>query len=249
MNRILIITEGTKPDKKIVEHLIKTYKKKEILYEIYTYNTNIYMLYQDMKKIYGDGLEDIQIIPILKSKNKDFEFEKDDFSEIYLFFDYDIHHYKFNRDVSPENLNSQLEEMLNYFSDETGDVGKLYINYPMVEVFFQPNLSCVDIDELKCYKDTPEINGNKGKFMQNSKNFSEEKTDEILKKHIIRENTLINSTDFILPYTDYRDITQKDIFEKELLKVRKFEKIFELNCFPRFIIDYFGEEFYNKKIL
>lgn len=46
MNRILIITEGTKPDKKIVEHLIKVYKKKDISYEIYTYNTNIYMLYR-----------------------------------------------------------------------------------------------------------------------------------------------------------------------------------------------------------
>ncbi|CAK7067726.1 MAG: hypothetical protein MEFUS_02866 [Fusobacterium varium] len=28
MNKILIITEGTKPDKKIVEHLIKTYSRQ-----------------------------------------------------------------------------------------------------------------------------------------------------------------------------------------------------------------------------
>lgn len=249
MNRILIITEGTKPDKKIVEHLIKVYKKKDISYEIYTYNTNIYMLYQDMKKIYEDELENIQIIPILKLKNENFNFEKDDFSEIYLFFDYDIHHYEFNRDTSPEKLNGQLQEMLDYFNDETGDVGKLYINYPMVEVFFQSNLSCVDIDRLKYYKDTPEINGIKGKFMQNSENFSEEKTNEILKKHIIRENMLVNSNEIIPLYKNYKDITQKNIFERESLKVKKLKKIFELSCFAKFIIDYFGEEFYSEKFL
>ena len=51
-----------------------------------------------------------------------------DFSEVYLFFDYDFQ----NKNLELSEINSQLTEMLDFFSDET-DNGKLYINYPMIE--------------------------------------------------------------------------------------------------------------------
>lgn len=49
------------------------------------------------------------------------------FSQIFLFFDYD-----FQNRMGLEKLNEILEEMLEFFSDETEN-GKLYVNYPMVE--------------------------------------------------------------------------------------------------------------------
>ena len=49
------------------------------------------------------------------------------FSQIFLFFDYD-----FQNRIGLKKLNVILDEMLDFFDDET-DNGKLYINYPMVE--------------------------------------------------------------------------------------------------------------------
>lgn len=51
-----------------------------------------------------------------------------DISEIYLFFDYDFH----NRNLSLEEINRQVREMLETFNNET-EFGRLYIDYPMVE--------------------------------------------------------------------------------------------------------------------
>ena len=51
-----------------------------------------------------------------------------DFSEVYLFFDYDFQ----NKNLEQKELNAQLNEMLEFFSDET-DNGKLYVSYPMIE--------------------------------------------------------------------------------------------------------------------
>ena len=51
-----------------------------------------------------------------------------DFSEIYLFFDYDFQ----NTNLTLDQMNERLQEMLEMFDDET-DNGKLYVSYPMVE--------------------------------------------------------------------------------------------------------------------
>ena len=49
------------------------------------------------------------------------------FSQIFLFFDYD-----FQNRIGVDRVNDILEEMLDYFDDETEN-GKLYVNYPMIE--------------------------------------------------------------------------------------------------------------------
>ena len=51
-----------------------------------------------------------------------------DISETYLFFDYDFQHSQ----LSLEEINSRVQNMLELFTDETGN-GKLYVNYPMIE--------------------------------------------------------------------------------------------------------------------
>ena len=56
-----------------------------------------------------------------------------DFSEIYLFFDYDFQ----NTNLTLEEMNRRLQEMLEMFDDET-DNGKLYINYPWLNQLSVP---------------------------------------------------------------------------------------------------------------
>ena len=73
--------------------------------------------------------EDLDTFNLLKERsllNKEIlnEFNRNDFAEIYLFFDYDGHSTLAN--------DSKLESMLRFFNEETF-VGKLYISYPMVE--------------------------------------------------------------------------------------------------------------------
>lgn len=248
MSRILIISEGTNPDKKIIEHLLKIYKNKTIEYQIETYDTNIYMLYQDIKNEYDD-IEDIQIMTILKQRNDDFTFDKEYFSEIYLFFDYDIHHSEFLGHENSDILNEQLKEMLIYFNDETGDRGKLYINYPMVEAFFHVDLTNIDklkdlhidLSLAKHYKTTPELNKLKGQFNQNCNRFDLNKINLICKQHVMKENFIINGNYIIPDYSNYCNLNQSFIFENQLTKYISRDKISILSIFPRFIIDYFGE--------
>lgn len=95
------------------------------------FGNNIYELYNELQSFEGDG----DIVSILKERfqqHDDSPFKDDikssDFSEIYLIFDYDFQ----NKNLTLEDMNSQIEEMLDLFNDET-DNGRLYINYPMVE--------------------------------------------------------------------------------------------------------------------
>lgn len=244
MSKILIISEGTKPDKKIIEYLFEKYKKFDIKYEIETYNTNIYVLYEDLKREYGDDLDSIDIIPILKSKNPEFKYEKNDFSEIYLFFDYEGHH--------PGGSPLKMIEMLKYFNNET-EKGKLYVNYPMVESFFHIDFKNLEIyknlnTEIELgsgYKNLKEIKKYNGQFIQNQEKFDLEKLNLIFKQNIMKENFIVNDVYSKVEYESYREISNLIIFSNQKSKFIKYDKISVLSTFPKFIIEYFGEKLYN----
>lgn len=95
------------------------------------YECNIDALYHEMVEL-GDGADIVSILRSRYEGREDNPFEmvsrSDDFSEIYLVFDYDFH----DTSRTPDILNEQLQYLLDYFKEET-DKGKLYINYPMVE--------------------------------------------------------------------------------------------------------------------
>ena len=78
-----------------------------------------------------------------------------DFSEIYLFFDYDGH----NDNIPKQYLNKDiLGEMLKTFNNET-ELGKLYVSYPMIESIKEIDVKTKDyknlylaLDEISEYK-------------------------------------------------------------------------------------------------
>ena len=53
---------------------------------------------------------------------------RDDFSEVFLFFDYDVHQTNLGKADDGDVINQMLES----FDNETEN-GKLYISYPMVQ--------------------------------------------------------------------------------------------------------------------
>lgn len=127
---ILFVFEGKKREPMLFETMKRLFFREGQSITC-SFNNNIYQLYQDLQEM-DEGAD---IVSVLREKNKDNEdspFKDDtrtsDFSEIYLFFDYDFQ----NKNLTLDEMNVQLKELIEIFNDET-DNGKLYINYPMIE--------------------------------------------------------------------------------------------------------------------
>lgn len=124
--KILVIVEGEKTDVRLMKHLLSMYgldKKHEIV----SYNTNIYTLYNDMFR--DDDPESYDILQVLKSRELDEDKKRifdEEYSDILLIFDFDPQDVQYDK--------KKIIYMQKYFS-ESSDMGKLYINYPMVEAF------------------------------------------------------------------------------------------------------------------
>lgn len=125
--KVLVIVEGGKTDVRLMHKLFDIYGINQN-HVIVSYNTNIYVLYGQM---FSEGHpEDYDILSVLKSREKDPAKKKifdDLYSDILLIFDLDPHDPQFSKE--------KIEEMVTYFT-ESSDMGKLYLNYPMVEAFY-----------------------------------------------------------------------------------------------------------------
>ncbi|CCY03269.1 uncharacterized protein BN812_00782 [Prevotella sp. CAG:924] len=170
------------------------------------------------------------------------------FSQIFLFFDYD-----FQNRIGVKNVNSILEDMLDFFDNET-DNGKLYINYPMIESlkytktlpdahYWQYAVTrqiCAD-HKFKGEAETFACAEAKGyKFIDLAKTPEEEvrKNWAMLREQNVRKANYIISGNNVLP-DKKDDINQKAIFtaQKEKYVLTK-DEVAILNSFPIFIHDY-----------
>lgn len=128
----LLIVEGHHEKNKLFWLIFKCFPEINInMDEIWIYGTNIYQLYNDIVKEYGEEWakknDDIDL-PFVISKKKfpDALRYKEDFTNIILVFDYERHDTNFSE--------KKILEMQNCFID-AADMGKLYINYPMIESY------------------------------------------------------------------------------------------------------------------
>ena len=122
---ILFVFEGAEREPRVFRTLERLFfgQGERI---VCSFGNNIYELYRQLQEFDGDG----DIVSILRENRADLPegVRTSDFSEIYLFFDYDFQ----NENLTLEEMNGRLREMLEMFDDET-DNGKLYVSYPMVE--------------------------------------------------------------------------------------------------------------------
>lgn len=131
-NRTLLIVEGDHEKNKLFWLLFKCFPELEIdTDDVWIYGTNIYMLYADIVKEYGsewaESGDDIDLpFVISKKKHPDSLCYKNDFKNIILVFDFERHDTNFSE--------RKIKEIQRCFIDET-DMGKLYINYPMIESY------------------------------------------------------------------------------------------------------------------
>lgn len=125
----LLIVEGNHEKNALFQLIFRSFPELSICMDnIWIYGTNIYMLYEEIVKEYGEGwCEDDIDLPLLISTQKgELKRYKNDFTNIFLVFDYERH--------DPNFSEQKIQELQAYFADAT-DSGKLYINYPMIESY------------------------------------------------------------------------------------------------------------------
>lgn len=179
--------------------------------------------------------------------------KRDDFAEIYLFFDYDIQALTYKDDQGKKTINvdlgnEQINKMLKYFDDETGN-GKLFISYPMVEsvkkCLCYPNLDAFiecKVDNIYDYLSTFKEYCREHAF---DKNCGFSRIDlhqwiEIIDFSCKKSNSLTTG-DKNFPVDI---VSQYDIF-----LVQKIQYIYLLSAFPLMLLHYYGSEKLQQNLL
>lgn len=201
---------------------------------------NIYMLWKRLK---ADDF-DTDIIEVLRESNQEIQnqltgLSRDDFSEVYLFFDYDAHQTNLGSAYENEDV---VGQMLESFDNETEN-GKLYISYPMVEALrdFEPG-SCgvpsncyVAIDDLAEYKT---ISASRS-LIPHFRDYDIDTWKEIIDVFAMKISCLLGQAE-VVSYEQYLDgISPGAIYSVEKNK-RIEQRVFILSAFPEFLVDYFG---------
>jgi hypothetical protein len=237
LNNVLFVFEGIKTENKIVESLEKNFfLGKTVIKSVF--DGEIYQLYEQLQR--DEFLDIYSILKERHPKNLDLfeKYTRNDFAEIYLFFDYE--------GQATKATDEKIEKMLAFFCEET-EQGKLYISYPMVEA-----LKHIPI-ERESFKDLIVLsNENIGyKKLVNQTGFNRYKDyrkynkdiwTELIDLHLCKANYLVNGS-FQFP----KDlISPEKIFERQRSNYINPEfKVAVISAFPCFIHDYFG----NKELI
>lgn len=250
---ILFVFEGEEREPELYKTLERLYFPRENDNIVCSFGNNIYALYMEMLALGGDG----DIVSVMKEKlaergDKALEGKRSsDFSEIYLFFDYDFQ----NSQLSIDEINRRVGEMLGMFDEET-ESGKLYINYPMIEsIRYVKELpderyieycvtreECLDFKRLASrfsyYDSLDFILFKEGEKPSHEKYMKIADNWQILKEmNVKKANWLI--TGLASVPTDKSIINQIAIFESQKNKfVEPSDSVSILNSFPIFVYEY-----------
>lgn len=234
------IVEGEAREPQIIDNISKVFFSRGS-FKIITLpaGENIYMLW---KKLKADDF-DTDIIEVLRESNDDIRkqidgLSRDDFSEIYLFFDYDMH----QTNLGKKDDADAVKQMLESFDNETEN-GKLYISYPMVEALrdYKPGIcgdkvACfVAINDMKDYKNASAVRA----FNPQFKEYDYEIWKDIIDIFAMRVSCLFGAAD-TLEYADYSiEVDPYEVYLREEDKAQG-KGVFVLSAFPEFLVDYFG---------
>lgn len=231
-NNILFVFEGKETESKISKSLQKHIfnNETEVIVECF-FKADIYQLYA---KLSTD--DDLDTFTLLKERNANSlqDYTRNDFAEIYLFFDYDGHATKAD--------DEKIIELLKMFDNETEN-GKLFISYPMVEALKHVNDS-IKFDELTvcCNKNIhykQQVGCEcKPKYRYFS-SYDMETLKYLIDLHLKKMNYIVEG-EFTFP-SDL--ILQDIIFQHQLEKfIKKDSTVSVVSAFPVFIHDYFGNK-------
>lgn len=247
--KILIVLEGERTESSFFQSILAKFDLKADLYIV---GTNLYTLYHKCK----DYDFECDVRDVLKELVKDNETKmilEQKFAYTYLVFDADLHHKAPEQrgiDVQVVDLVTanfpKLIEMAKHFSNETDpSIGRLYINYPMMESFrycdkFDDNdKSKIQIDSINVFKELaskrklagiPIIKYTKADFIN------------LIKMNIKRLESLLNDYfDSFPTYQIYQTISESQrITLKQYEMIQNEQQLHVINTSIFIILDYFG---------
>ena len=247
--KIVIIYEGEKTEKNLFKNISQHFfdNRAEVMILTLPAAGNLYMLWSKLQK---DDFE-TDVISVLKEMNGDISeriknAEITDFSEVYLFFDYDGHH-----NNVPQNLGRHdvLSEMLQTFNNET-ELGKLYISYPMVESIKEISADTQDyetfylsLDECRDYKEKVGGVSDYADFRHITKEMWYIACNASRK----RASVIVSCKEENDYQSFIKNISQEEIYNAQKDKfINENQSIGILNSIPLFLIEYYGEELWGK---
>lgn len=232
VSKILVIVEGEKTDVKLMQKLFDIYGIGEN-HQLVSYNTNIYTLYREMFE--KSDPETVDLLQLLKEREPDEEKKKifnEYYSDILLIFDLDPQ--------DPLYTKEKILEMSEYFN-ESSDMGKLYINYPMVESFYHMK-TIPDNDYFSYTADMEELKAKSYKGRVNRENRNHDYTKFAVNckecNIVIRQN--IEKAYMLLgKKCDYsKRIDDAELLLRQLDELSVNERIYVLCTCDFYIVDY-----------
>ncbi len=230
--KILVLVEGARTDARLMEKLLAIYNI-DVKYEIFSYGTNIYTLYGEMFAENDPSIVDLlQILKareIVPSKKAIFDAV---YSDILLIFDFDPH--------APDFSSEKIRRIAEFFV-ESSDMGKLYLNYPMVEAFYHMS-SIPDEQYNNCFATMEELQAGTYKMRVNLENRNHDYTkfaaDRIECNIVIRQN--IDKARSIIHEEKVSEYLpgQAHILTAQLVLLIEERKVAVLSTCPFFIPDY-----------
>lgn len=257
MNRqpkTLVIVEGGRLEPTFFKQLKKVFG---LNLDIYCLKYNIYLLYKKMKEMdFNVNIKDILLEIHNNQENR--ELLSQNFAYTYLIFDFDVQHTEeYEKDISLNEIIVKnidiVHEMAMYFVDETDPtIGKLYINYPMMESFkdcdsfddedYLTNSIC--LSEIKRYK---EIVGRKKMANKRVDRYSQCDFIKLIRQNV-KKLAIICDIPKELEYAQYiEESNQLNVLQHEI-EIINNNKIAVLNTSVFFALDYYGNKnrFYDK---
>lgn len=245
--KVLIVLEGKQPEGNTLTRLQRAFPEEladlsEDLVKI-IFKSNIYSLYGKLK----DDEDFLDVVEVLKEQHTDDKelqnLDRDAVSQVFLFFDLDIH----GLAQSIEESYKQLNELVQFFDNETKN-GKLFLSYPMVEA-----INICDIenglmsDDRKLFCIDKCVNDGFKHFADNLNRDSQticransrENWLTISKAHYEKAQWLMHLTsDELSSVLDQMQQTAILQHQQELIKQNNV--VATLSAFPFFLLEYLG---------
>ncbi len=226
--RILFVVEGSRAEGQILKNIGCLFFEDSHIQV--AYEAEIYQL--------GRNLEEdpyLDIFELLKQRSTAnsqtlADYRRDDFSQIYLFFDYEAHASTASDDA--------LAEMLERFNNET-EHGKLFISYPMVEALKHLNRndsfeSCLVPMTITGATYKPLVH--KCTAFQDIRKLTKTDWKFIVEENAKKGNLIVNGVYAIPPGL----LEQASILDGQISRYKYHDQIAVLSAFPFFLLAYFG---------
>lgn len=228
---ILCVFEGEKREPNYFASVENHFFDKEAIVKC-SYGNNIYHLLSELSE--DDDLDVVELIResqvVTQNRVLLKGLERDDISQVFLFFDMEPHDTAF----SIENL----KRMLQQFDEETAH-GKLYVSYPMVEAlrdipsFETFNEHTIQLDEMANYKNLSAERS--GAIPQDHRRITKGNWIDLIQASTAKANSICEAT------------AQYPIFTKQAEVLETCKRLYVLSAFPFFIYEYFGASHFLKE--